>query len=276
MQYLDLFRVRKSRLHAAQVLKRANHQAGADQQHERERHLRHDQRVARSVALAAIAERSADTRSAVAIRGCGISQRDGAEEHAREQRHTEGERQHERIDADVAQPRQRIRTFRDQDLQRPIRQAETRCAAEQSQRHAFDEQRPCDRPRPAPSAARIASSCWRASARTSNRLATFAQAIKRTSPSVAITTHSAVPMSPTMSCFSGRARPEASVLKHRAIHSWIRRPRVQPDSQHAGHIGVRLLHGDAGFEPRDALIVEEAQRQRVPVEPHGRISSGSR
>ena len=61
------------------------------------------------------------------------------------------------------------------------------------------------RPQPAPSAARIASSCWRASARTSNRLATFAQAINKTSPRVPITTHSAVPMSPTMSCFSGRS-----------------------------------------------------------------------
>ena len=64
MQYLDLFRVRKSRLHAAQVLKRAKHQARADQQHERECHLRHDQRVARPVAFAAIAERSADHCSA--------------------------------------------------------------------------------------------------------------------------------------------------------------------------------------------------------------------
>jgi hypothetical protein len=59
------------------------------------------------------------------------------------------------------------------------------------------------RPQPAPSAARIASSCWRASARTSNRLATFAQAITSTSASVPITTQSAVPTSPTISCFRG-------------------------------------------------------------------------
>ena len=60
MQYLDLFRVRESRLHAAQVLKRADHQAGADQQHERERHLHDHQDVTCSMALTIVAEGSAD------------------------------------------------------------------------------------------------------------------------------------------------------------------------------------------------------------------------
>ena len=44
----------------AQLLKRANHQAGADQQHERERHLHDDQRVARPMAFAGLAEGAAD------------------------------------------------------------------------------------------------------------------------------------------------------------------------------------------------------------------------
>jgi len=33
VQDLDLFGVRESRLHGAQLLKRANHQAGADEEH---------------------------------------------------------------------------------------------------------------------------------------------------------------------------------------------------------------------------------------------------
>ena len=45
------------------------------------------------------------------------------------------------------------------------------------------------RPVPAPSAARIASSCWRDSARTSSRLATFAHAMSSTIPIVPISTH---------------------------------------------------------------------------------------
>ena len=124
MQDLDLFGVRESRLHAAQMLKRANHQAGADQQHQRERHLHHDQRVARAMALPACAERAADAAQRGRDTGARVFQdRDDAEERAREQRHTEGERQHQRIDSDFVQPRQRVRTFRDQDPQGGIRQA---------------------------------------------------------------------------------------------------------------------------------------------------------
>ena len=85
-----------------------------------------------------------------------------------------------------------------------IRQPETQRAAKHSQRHAFDEHLPA---RSAPSrrqarrGSRVPAGGPRR--RTSNRLATFAQAISSTSPSVPITTQSAVPTSPTMSCFSG-------------------------------------------------------------------------
>jgi len=41
-QRLELLRVSESGLHLLESLKGADHQAGADQQHHRERHLRHD------------------------------------------------------------------------------------------------------------------------------------------------------------------------------------------------------------------------------------------
>jgi hypothetical protein len=47
-------------VHSVQLLKRANHQAGADQQHERERDLHYDERVARPMAFAGLAEGAAD------------------------------------------------------------------------------------------------------------------------------------------------------------------------------------------------------------------------
>jgi hypothetical protein len=58
---------------------------------------------------------------------------------------------------------------------------------------------------PAPSAARMASSCCRPSARTSIRVATFAHAISITMPNVPMTTHNALPALPTTSCLSGRS-----------------------------------------------------------------------
>ncbi len=132
--------MREPRPHAPQLLKRANHQAGADEQDEGERHLHHDQRVARPVALPARAERSADTTQGGRDTGpCVFQDRYDTEQRAREQRHAEGEREHERIDADFAQPRQCVRAIRHQDPQRRVRQAETQRAAQHSQRQAFDE-----------------------------------------------------------------------------------------------------------------------------------------
>ena len=57
---LDLFGVRESGLPIAQLLKRANHQAGTDQQHQRERHLHRDERVPRAMVFPAVADGPAD------------------------------------------------------------------------------------------------------------------------------------------------------------------------------------------------------------------------
>ena len=60
------------------------------------------------------------------------------------------------------------------------------------------------RPRLAPSAARIASSCWRPSARTRNRFATFPQAMSSTTPTAARRIHRISPTLPITSSASGR------------------------------------------------------------------------
>ena len=57
---------------------------------------------------------------------------------------------------------------------------------------------------PAPNAARRANSRCRASARTSSRFVTLAQAMNITSAMVPITTHKTSPTLPTTCCFSGR------------------------------------------------------------------------
>ena len=56
---------------------------------------------------------------------------------------------------------------------------------------------------PAPSAARTASSCWRPSTRTRRRFATFAHAIRSTTPRAPISSQRVEPRSPTTSCFRG-------------------------------------------------------------------------
>ncbi len=69
------------------------------------------------------------------------------------------------------------------------------------------------RAEPAPSAARIASSCWRDSALTRSRFATLAQAMRSTIPMVPISTHRTFRTSPTRSSLSDRItglRPTSS------------------------------------------------------------------
>ena len=63
---------REARLHGSQRQKRADHQPGAHQQHERERHLHDDQRVARAVPLAALARRAAAAARAGAMCGPAV------------------------------------------------------------------------------------------------------------------------------------------------------------------------------------------------------------
>ena len=62
----------------------------------------------------------------------------------------------------------------------------------------------------------MANSCWRPSARTNSRFATFAHAISSTMPIVPISTHSTLPMSPTRSRLNGRRfgprRPSSNIF----------------------------------------------------------------
>jgi len=105
----------KPGLHAAQLLKRANHQAGADQQDERERYLHHDERVARPMAVAGLAEGAADGPKRGGGRSPVFQERHEPGERAREHRCPEGKRQHQRIDVDFVQPRQCAWTVDGQD-----------------------------------------------------------------------------------------------------------------------------------------------------------------
>src|SRR5499426_4385360 len=82
------------------------------------------------------------------------------------------------------------------------------------------------RPRPAPSAARIANSCERPSARTRSRFATLAQAISNTDQ--------IVPQQPDIGA-------EARILEHLFAEFSGRGDAVELDVDHLPEIGVRLI-----------------------------------
>ena len=180
---------------------RAHHQARRDEQDRGQRHLRDDERIARAVTLAAFARAArAVLQRRGHLRPRVLQDRDRAEQQAGDHRDREREEQHHRIDRDFVQPRQLRRLQVEQQLDAAIRQRRRR-ARRRSPRPAATPDINCQATcrASAPSASRMASSCWRASARTRNRLATFAQATSRTRPTVPSRIHSMSPMSPTAS-----------------------------------------------------------------------------
>ena len=125
-----------------------------------------------------------------------------------------------------------------------------------------------DATHPAPRAARTASSCWRPSARTSRRFATFAHAMRSTMPMVPISTHKTLPMSPTASRLSGRraGRTRKLLEMPRARHRG-RGPPLQPDRDHSRDISVGLGERHAGLEPGKPAVAEIAEEDPAPIEP---------
>ena len=120
---------------------------------------------------------------------------------------------------------------------------------------------------PAPSAAWIASSCCRASARTRNRFATLAQAMSRTRPTVPSSTHSTRPTSPMTSAASGLTLgPIFDVVEHLAREAGRHREPIRDDRDQARDVGVGLLDRHAGLQPRDTAVAEVGRVQFRPVE----------
>ena len=83
----------------------ADHEPGADEQHQRQRDLHDDQGLARAMPLAALAQgASSFAETAVHARAGILDDRDGANEKAGEERERKSEEQHRKVDPRVVQP----------------------------------------------------------------------------------------------------------------------------------------------------------------------------
>ena len=206
----------KARLDVAHRGEGANHQARRNEQDESQRDLRHHQRVARPMPLAAVARSAAAFLQRVAeIRIRILDDRDQSEQQAGRQRDAEREREHDRIDRDLFETRKLCRIEREEQLNAGVGEASPSTPPAMLIVNASDinSRITCDRF--APSAMRIASSCWRPSARTRNRLATFAQATSSTMPTVPSRIHSICRCRrPRLRSAAAPLRAELDVVKH--------------------------------------------------------------
>ena len=128
----------------------------------------------------------------------------------------------------------------------------------------------------APSAARTASSCWRDSARTSRRFATFAHAMSMTMAIVPITTHSAPAAFPTTSCLSGRSAGAMSQVSYTCGstppsmgHERIQIGTIRATSALAAAIVTPGLRSATASKPKPGRM------SRAPMIGPGTIRSGS-
>ena len=186
---------------------RPDHQPRADQEHECQRDLRDDEDVASALALLAGAGGASAARSVGAARpACliaGISPNSSPESNATTRRRRGAPSDRSGCPADAADFRVRGRRAA-APPHRPVRRRPRRRGRETASVMLSISSSRTIRPESAPSAALIASSCWRDSARTRSRLATLAQAMRRTMPIVPISTHKAFRTSPTRSSLSHR------------------------------------------------------------------------
>ena len=122
----------------------------------------------------------------------------------------------------------------------------------------------------APSAARTASSCRRASARTSIRFAMLAQAISSTAPIAPMSTHNALATLPTKSSLKGRTSggdSPACELFARQRAAGHGRPRVEPNRQHALDVRTRFGRRHARLQSRQHIGAEVVDHFFCRVEP---------
>ncbi len=198
-QRLNVLRPREAGVDVPKGLERANHQSRADEQDQREGDLNDDKHAARAMAVATLADRSAagaKRRPELRARRTsepGSSRRatlDSSDDDRRE--HEDGATDRDLVDARQVGGRHRLEhrsaPYASASATTPPMPPSVRLSSSSSR---------AIRLQPAPSAARIASSCCRPSARTSSRFATFAHAISRTMPTVPMRTHSTSVRSPT-------------------------------------------------------------------------------
>ena len=95
-------------------LEAANHQPGADQQHQRQRELRRDQDLLRSLLLAAEAGAAAAAGHVVEPGPQVPRHRQQPEGQAGDERDRQREAERDRVDGDLVEPRQLCRSDRDQ------------------------------------------------------------------------------------------------------------------------------------------------------------------
>ena len=264
----------------AQRRERADHERRAHDEHERERHLYDDQSAARPAPLVGRTRAARGARHARIDVERMLERRNRAEQERRRERDGHGEREHGRMDSDLANARQVARSQGDEDLKSRVCEPEAERATRRAQDEALDEQlsrdalRSCAErgahgellaPRVRPHEHEIRDVGARDEQHGADRTHEHPQGARDTADQVVLQRPHDGAHSPAREVFA--PQPELGGRQ------W---PRVAPDRQRALQVGLSLRYRDTGLEPRESFIAEVADDDLLGLELYGEDHVGLR
>ena len=130
----------EARIERRQLLHAVDHQPGADQEHDRERHFGDDERAAHPLRSPAVAAARRVLQRLGEPRHAAVQRRREAEQEAASDRHEHGEGGHPQVDVRIDEARKVDRTGRHQRTDRCLCEHEAGDSAERRQHAAFGDQ----------------------------------------------------------------------------------------------------------------------------------------
>ena len=267
-QHLEFFGIRESRLDVSQGLKGANHQAGTDKQHQRQRHLHDHQRIARAMPFAAGAEgTSARSQRSGQMWSRVFQDGDRSEQQAREHGHSQRKNEDNGIDSDFGQTRQSRGSFGGQDSNGSVGQPQAQNPAHDSQSQALHQHFARDSSPPGAERGPDREFLLAALGANQQQIRDVRAGDEQNQPDGSHQHPQHGADVPHHLLLQGlEFGTEAGILKQSAVETRRRGPSFDPDPQHASNVGIGLLHGDAGLQARYALIAEIPQKHFVAIE----------
>lgn len=220
------------------------------------------------MALAALAHRPpAAAQHLGRARHRVAKRRNQAEQQARCERDDQRKRECPAVDLDLGQSRQRRRTCRDEEAEPEPCEAETDHTAGETEHDAFEQELACDSIPPGPERGADAELVSPAFGSDQEQIGNVG-----TRDDEHETDHrhqdpqNLADAADDVLFVRMQRRADPGAYEQRLVHAERRRPGLEPDRQHPGDVCVRGAERDAVAKPRNAPIVEFAERHLRRIE----------
>ncbi len=265
-----LLGVREAGLDVPQRLERADHQAGADEEHHGQCDFRCHQRVARPVTFASVARAaSAGLQGGRQVRPGELHRRQEAEQQAGEQRHANREEHDRSVDPDVLDPGKPFGRHRNEEADACVGERQPHDATRESQRHRLREQFAHD-PAAAGAERRLHREFLLSPLGPDEEQVGDIRTGDQEDDSDRAEQHPehAADVADDVGGERADIRAEPGFLEHLAGETRRHGEPLEHRGDHARHVRVRLLDRHLGLQACDALIAEMPDEDLRAVDAH--------